>query len=52
LDEMGKILAHYMKLVPTVEVEGRLQLPNGSVINFDDTQFFSTLFGGDQLTVA
>lgn len=52
LDEMGKILAHYMKLVPTVEVEGRLQLPNGSVINFDDTRFFSTLFGGDQLTVA
>ena len=40
LDEMGKILAHYMKLVPTVEAEGHLQLPNGSVIDFDDTLFF------------
>lgn len=40
---MGIILAHYMKLVPMVEAEGRLQLPNGSVIDFDDTRFFSTL---------
>ena len=52
LDEMGKILAHYMKLVPTVEAEGHLRLPNGSVIDFDDTRFSSILFGGDQLTVA
>ena len=49
---MGKILAPYMKLVPTVEAEGHLQLPNGSVIAFDDTRFFSILFGGDQLTIA
>ena len=52
LDEMGKILAHYMKLVPTVVAEGHLQLANGSVIDFDDTRFHSILIGGDQLTVA
>ena len=52
LDEMGKILAHYMKLVPTVEAEGHLRLPTGSVIDFDDTRFSSILFGGDQLTIA
>ena len=49
---MAKILTRYMKLVPTVEAEGHRQLPNGSVLNFDDTRFFSILFGGDQLTVA
>ena len=49
---MAKILTHYMKLVPTVEEEGHRQLPNGSVLDFDDTRFFSILFGGDQLTVA
>ena len=52
LDEMGKILAHYMKLVPTVEATGHLQLSNGSILDFDDTRFYSILFGGDQLTVA
>ena len=52
LDEMAKILTYYMKLVPTVEAEGHRQLPNGSVLDFDDTRFFSILFGGDQLTVA
>ena len=52
LDEMGKILAHYMKLVPTVEATGSLQLSNGSILDFDDTRFYSILFGGDQLTVA
>ena len=52
LDEMAKILTHYMKLVPTVEAEGHRKLPNGSVLDFDDTRFFSVLFGGDQLTVA
>ncbi len=52
LDEMAKILARYMKLVPTVEVEGHLQLPNGSVLDFDDTRFFPILLGGDQLTIA
>ena len=37
LDEMAKILTHYMKLVPTVEAEGHRRLPNGSVLDFDDT---------------
>ena len=45
-------MAHYMKLVPTVKAVGHLQLPNGSVIHFDDTRFFPILFGGDQLTIA
>ena len=40
LDEMAKILTHYMKLVPTVEAEGHRRLPNGSVLDFDDTRFF------------
>ena len=35
-----------------MEAEGHQQLPNGSVIDFDDTQFFSILFGGDQLTAS
>lgn len=52
LDDMGKILAHCMKLVPTLEAEGHLQLPYSSILDFDDTCFFSVLFGGDQLTVA
>ena len=52
LDEMAKILSHYMKLVPTVEAKGHLELPNGNVISFDDTRFFCILFGGDQVTVA
>ena len=41
-----------MKLVPTVEAKGHRQLPNGSVLDFEDARFFSILFGGDQLTVA
>ena len=41
-----------MQLVPTVEAKGHLQLPNGSVISFDDTRFFRILFGGDQVSVA
>lgn len=52
LDEMSHILDHYMTLVPTVEIEGHHKLPNGSEIDFDDTRFFSIIFGGDQLTVA
>lgn len=49
---MGIILAEYMKLVPTVDTQGCLVLPNGSELEFDDTQFHSILYGGDQLTVA
>ena len=52
LDEMGKILDHYMTLVPSVPSECEVLLPNGSNILVDNTQFHSILFGGDQLTVA
>ena len=52
LDEMSQILTKYMELVPTLPAEGHHVLPNRSVIDFDDTRFFSILFGGDQLTVA
>ena len=49
---MGKILNHYMSLVPTVSAKGSLVLPNGSEEEFDDSRFHSILFGGDQLTAA
>ena len=52
LDEMGKILDHYMSLVPTLSAEQEISLPNGGTITIDNTHFFATLFGGDQLTVA
>lgn len=52
LEEMGQILSHYMKLVPTLESEGELLLTNGNTLQFDDTRFHSILFGGDQLTLA
>ncbi len=37
LDDMGKILTHYMSLVPTVTDSGQLLLPDGSVEHFDDS---------------
>ena len=40
-----------MKLVPTMAVVGHYMLRN-NVLEFDATQFFKILFGGDQLTVA
>ena len=49
LDEMSKILEHFMTLVPTLPADGHKVLPNGSILEFDDTQF---LIGGDQLTSA
>ena len=41
-----------MTLVPTLAAEGHLALPNGSMLNFDNTRFYKILFGGDQLTAA
>ena len=38
--------------VHTLNAEQHVLLPNGSEISIDNTQFFSILFGGDQLTVA
>lgn len=52
LDEMSKILHHLMKFVPTLPKEGSATLPNGSKLEYDDTEFFKILFGGDQLTAA
>ena len=52
LDEMGQILDHYMKLVPTTKRTRQQPLPNGDTIETDDSQFIDILFGGDQLTVA
>ena len=51
LDEMSKVMEHYMTYVPTVEAKGHLVLSNGDSLEFDDTRFFSIFFGGDQLTV-
>ena len=52
LDDMGKILGNFHQFVPTVERMGKLALPNGSYLDFDDTRFHQVLVGGDQLTVA
>ena len=52
LDDMANVLSHYIKLVPKVEAKGQIQLPNGSLVEVDTTQFFPILFGGDQLTIA
>ena len=52
LDDMGKIMEHYMTLVPTLFSEGQYNLPNGCSLSFDNTRFFPVLFGGDQLTEA
>lgn len=50
LDEMSKIMDHYMKYVPTIETKINLDLPNGDSMVLDDTRFSSILFGGDQVT--
>ena len=52
LDEMSKILEHFMAVAPSVAAEGHITLPNGSKLDFDDTRFHRILLGGDQLTVA
>ena len=52
LDEMSKILEHFMQFVATVPKEGRVFLPNGGFLDYDDTRFFRILVGGDQLTAS
>ena len=37
---MAKILSYYMTLVPTMKVQQEVSLPNGAVIDIDNTQFF------------
>ena len=51
LDEMGYIM-EFMKLVPQQPDEAIAVLPNGDVLEFDNTQFSKILLGGDQLTAA
>ena len=51
-DEMSKILEHFMQFVAIVPKEGRVLLPNGSFLDYDDTRFFRILVGGDQLTAS
>ena len=41
-----------MTLVPTLPADGHQVLPNGSILEFDDTQFSQVVIGGDQLTSA
>ena len=36
LDEMSKIMDHYMKYVPTIETKINLDLPNGDSMVLDD----------------
>ena len=52
LDEMGYIMDIFMKLVPQQPDEAIAVLPNGDVLEFDNTQFSKILLGGDQLTAA
>ena len=52
LDEMGYIMDRFMKLVPQQPDEAIAVLPNGDMLEFDNTQFSKILLGGDQLTVA
>ena len=42
----------FTHLVPTHDKEGHLTLPNGEMLDFDDTSIFSVLHGSDHLTVA
>lgn len=39
LDEMSKILEHFVTLVSTLPAEGKLVLSNGSTIDFNDIRF-------------
>ena len=45
-------MTEFHKYVPMLESTGHLRLPNGSILDYDNSRFFSILFGGDQLTVA
>ena len=49
---MSKILEKFHELVPALNHEGHLTLPNGSVLDFDDTRFYKLFLREDQLTVA
>ena len=45
-------MTEFHKYVPTLERTDHLRLPNGSILDFDNSRFDQILFGGDQLTVA
>ena len=42
----------FTSLFSSHDKEGHHTLPNGEMLDFDDTSFFTLLLGGDQLTVA
>lgn len=42
----------FHKYVPNLPADGHRTLPDGSILEFDDTRFFPLFLGGDQLTVA
>ena len=48
LNEMSKIMEHYMKYVPTESAEEMHPMTNEL---YDATKLYPVLFGGDQLTV-
>lgn len=52
LDEMSQILDDLHKYAPTCTCEGELTLSNHATLTFEDTTFFETLIGSDELTVA
>lgn len=49
---MGLIMDRFVKLVPQQPDDALAVLPNGDVLEFDNTQFAKILLGGDQLTAA
>ena len=51
LDEMSIILQNVMTLVPSLPSESEVELSDGGKVNYDSTNFFKIVLGGDQLTV-
>ena len=49
---MCQIMDHLHKYVPSVHATENILLPNSQSIEYNDSAFFETLFGGDQLTAA
>ena len=52
LMKWAKFWSTSMTLVPTLPADGHKVLPNGSILEFDNTQFSQVFIGGDQLTTA
>uniref|UniRef100_A0A1X7TRN2 DUF6589 domain-containing protein n=1 Tax=Amphimedon queenslandica TaxID=400682 RepID=A0A1X7TRN2_AMPQE len=52
LAEMCEIMDSMHKYVPTVTEDRSVTLPNGECITMRESRMWTTLFGGDQLTIA